>query len=219
MDISQKQDSTSTNPDNLSNAIHQSCQTLPLSNFIKCLCDGEINALIIAGEVTLAELQSAWMNIFYEYIDLCKNSDMKAVLRLNRRLLVLRNKILEINLMVRFIAVQWNEEYVDTLRSFGYRYKFNPLNKKQFTKDLDLTLSRCKRLETEKEIIELELKAYEDASLGEKPNREYIMSDVRKLTKWLNIRLDPAVITVEEFCGYKNDYHAEIRINNEKNKK
>lgn len=195
----------------MSKVLHLNCNSLPLYNFKQCFCYGNLKALRINTTLEVPEviLQNAWIDIFYQFIELTKDADMRSILRIERKLNLLRNKKLEVELMVNYLVLQWKEEYVDTLRGFGYRYKFDPLRPIEYSRDLKLILSRSERFSVEIEMLEIQLETYEAASKGNQPNESYFTHDLIMISKWLKFHINDRQITVSEFCEYKNQYNSE----------
>lgn len=229
--------STLQAPVNPLNKLHHKCKACILDPFIDAMCDGNYDGLVISGEPTPKEKELAYIDLFYEFIELIDEPDTKAILKLNRKIMDLGNKILDIRMMCGYIAtaVTGNAngyvstenmnvlpEYIERLRHYGYRYKFDITNAKAISRDLTAVATRSIKLEIDLELLQKELEAIEAKNKGEKPDRSYFMNTMTRIVEWLKVPLTTRSITVEEFCYYKRDYYRHIdRIaeQNAKNKK
>lgn len=197
-----------TNQDNSLKELHKSCETLPLSRFITCICDNDLSALIISGKHNVAELQNAWIDIYSEFVDLTETADKKAMFRLFQNILELKIKHLRVSRMVQYMAVQWDEDFVNELRGMNFRYKYDTSRPNEYSKDLNMIMTRIKSWLIEIALLEDEYNAYEEKNKGEQPKRIYFIQSLVRLAKWQGGgRIDPDKTTVAEYCMIKNDYH------------
>jgi len=70
-------------------SFHRSIQTLPLRNFIDCLCNGNLTALIISGIPKQKELELAWRDIKMQYSDALSDGEHKLYLSLIKEIGIL----------------------------------------------------------------------------------------------------------------------------------
>ena len=88
----------------------------------------------------------------------------------------------------------------------NYNYPFDPNDKVQYTKDLQLVLSRLINIKINLQIANDELESYENKFSGEKPDRNYFIQTEILLSKHNGYRINPKEITAAEFCILKNQY-------------
>jgi hypothetical protein len=217
-----KRRSTSPTPQDrsfrASHLLYLDCATLPLKKFIACLCEDNLQALVISGKPTLPELQEAWWNIYAEFIDLCAEADNIYANRLQSDVNMFKARLLKIKLMVGFLRCEYDLQYVDELRTRGFRYKFEWDNQKQYHKDLDSTLAGTKHWQLQLQLREAELEAYLDAAKGEKPSPLYFTQILIRLSDHAGFQLNPEVLTTAEFALRKKAYtdYAD-KVNKQKN--
>jgi hypothetical protein len=203
--------STSTSQDSLQNTsppwqLHKDCFSLPLANFIECLCDESYTPLIVSGDPPLDKLQEAWLGIYIQFVDLTADIDSQYIQRLDRDIKVLQLRLTRIDFCIRYLSLQYDEELVQVLRKMNFRFKFNPDNRVQYTKDLQAVIHRTSPLQMQLEMKQAELKAYQDKQKGEKPDRIYFTKILTRLGEFMHFRIDPKVTTVAEFAIMKKDY-------------
>lgn len=214
-----KQDTTSAQKeligsiiqDNSLRELHNSCHTLPLRRFMHCLCYNDIKSIIIKGMFTVEEVQQAWINIYSEFIDLSDSADKRTMFNLTRNITMLKARLLRVQLMVKYLAVEWNEEYVNDLRALNFRYKFDPQDKVKYSADLEMILTRIIGWEIDLAIMENEYQSYEDKNKGDKPSMVYFNNSLVRLGKWVGGGvINPDVISTALYCETKNQYHEYI---------
>lgn len=200
--------STNTDQGSTSRALHTSCSTLTLDRFIACYCYDNLAALIISGEFSLRELQDAWIVIYTEFIDLSYSADKKALTSLTRNIIVLEAKIMRVRCIVKYMAVQWDEEYANDLRAMNFRYKYDSSRKKEYTDDLKMVLSRMQGWEIDLAVMNDEYQSYIKKDEGEKPDEIYFIQTLTRLAKWQGGgRLAANEVSATEYLMIKNDYH------------
>lgn len=212
LNIVPKKDILGQDPENsLPCSYHDNAHTCPLSIFIKCLCDDNYNALTIAGKPTLEQLQLAWFGIYMQFVDLSGEDDIKLSLRLITTIYNLKYKILKVENMVAYLALRYDEKYIDEFKLMGYHYKFDWLKKEAYSHDLKLVLSRLNKFRIEIELHEEELKAIEGKGTGEKVDRAYFTRALVRLSNHNKYRINPAEVTVAEYCALKTEYEYYIK--------
>lgn len=219
-----KRKSSSSNPaGNSSNAfrLYRDCSELPLSpNFEDCICDSNLQSLIISGNPTEDELQQKWFDIYCEFIDLSDSTDAKLVKRIILQINVLTARLARIQTCVNTIvllsgywplakinaeAMQTYKTCIDSLRSLGFRYAYDP-EKKSFQKDIELTRSRSIEWEIQLELRDAEYQSYLQKNKGEPISRVYFTQAVVRMSAYYKYRIDKRSLTVAEFFAMKKDY-------------
>lgn len=206
MNTQQPENSMNNGPESQPNMFYTKCEQLPLSKFINCLCDENLLSLVISGNPELYELQAAWIAIYTEFIELSDEPDMKQLLRLYREVFVMKNKKLKVEMIVSYLSVQWDEDFVNDLRKMNFRYKFDATRPQEYSRDLKMILTRITKWEIDIEIYESEIAAILDKNKGGKVDRVYFTKTLVRLGNYSKYRIDPAVCTVAEFLILKSDY-------------
>lgn len=191
---------------NTSYQLHKDCFSLPLANFIECLCDETYTPLIISGDPPLDKIQEVWLSIYIQYIDLTADIDSQYIQRLDRDIKILQLRLVRIDFIVRHLVLQYDEDLVKELRKLNFRFKFNPDTRGQYLKDLQSVIHRTSPLQIQLEMKQAELKAYQDKQEGDKPDRVYFTKILTRLGEFMHYRIDPKVTSVAEFAVMKKDY-------------
>lgn len=186
-----------------------------------CLCDGNLQSLVISGQPTAQELQTNWFSIYSEFVDMSYSTDKKAIIKLAQDILQLKCKIRKIHARVKFLAAisimpiqdfkKHGDEYIQELKSWNFRYEYDPTNQRKFSSDLNMIMTRTKGMEMELALMEDEQESYNKNDVGEVPDRVYFTRTLTRLAKWQGGgRFDPEKLTVAEYCFIKSDYHEYI---------
>jgi len=199
-------------------SIYLSIDTLPLSRFIDCMVDNNLNALIISGtpESTF-QLQSAWENIQQQYTEAVGSSEFKLYLSLYKEVSLLKiecdllqsaaNILCEIqNYLVthpeapEFVLKAqtiWAAEVNKILKT---NFRFNHLDKSTYEAELNKCISRGKSIK-----IKLELKLLAFAAIqkknkgGEAMDRRYFDSMLITISDHAKYEISEN-ITVSKYC-------------------
>jgi hypothetical protein len=223
-DFAQSKNTEITTPGNTSSAyrieIFDRFDQTPLSRIIDVICDDDLTALIINNEnrasarqngmtpELLSRLQHVWLEMYSQFIELSDGIDNTYIKQLVGKINIFRARLLKVHLRVKYLSVQWDENYVNDLRAMNFRYEFNPANPKHYLRDLKLIISRCKQWELDIELWEMELNAYEKKCAGEKPSRIYFSESLMRLAKWFGGGLiNPETITGLQYSLMRRDYH------------
>lgn len=204
--------------------LRRKLRDVSVDTFADCMSEDNYTGLVIEGNATPGQLEHAWVDLFYDFVELIDEANTKHLLKLQRRIMELGNRINEIRLMCDFMAVavrhkehvsdsNWETivTYIKELRSMGYRYKFDISNEKSISRDLQGIRSRCIKLEIDLEILKIELQSVE-ASMkkGSKPDRSYFINTLRRVSEWMHSHLDAKLVNMEDFCYYKRDYYRHL---------
>lgn len=125
--------------------IYQSCATLPLDRFVKCLADKEFKALIIDGDPPDEKLAAAWSVIMVEYFDLKGDSILSVDhLRLSRDIARINNHLELVDMCVGFLADEYNANIAASLRRLGYIFSPSDTNPESYIGQLEAVISYSK---------------------------------------------------------------------------
>ncbi len=186
---------------------------LPLHNFIKVLCTGKLHYVKKLGYATNRQLAEKWEDLSEQYIDLSGETAQRFTLQLMKEIRVIDGKLEIIEACVNGLVRAYNQGLVDQLRTYGFRYKFDPTNYDQYKKDLQLTVSKAKSLlmrgkERQKELDELQPKG--EASASESEYDVYLA----ELSKHQGYRIDAKQVSVSEYLAIVKSFK---RVNTPKN--
>lgn len=181
---------------------HVSINTLPLINFINCLCDNDLSFIVISGNPSIETLQRAWGVIYEQFLDGMKDREGIRRLRLMGKINHL-NFIYElVHLCVRFLEQAYDREILDILRRhIAIVGEFNPEDVAQYFKDLQNLLTRAQSIKAQ--ILD---KTAEYAALGGKPGQkattEQFNRFIAQVSIYTKFHIDKRVVTIAEFIGY-----------------
>lgn len=188
-------------------ALHRSCDTLPLEAFIRALCEGDKSGLVISGDPTVEEIDEAWWVIYAHYVDLSQTNDIKYSLMLQNEVVMLDARLKRIDLIVKSLRIQYDLDLIEILRKdYNYRFAFQENNPVGFNRDLEAVIARSQRWDIQLQMKRGELKAYNDAQEGEKPEKVYFTTILIRLSDHAGYRLRIEDMTVAEFAIRKQDY-------------
>lgn len=146
--------------------LYRSCSELPLYNFIKILVDNNFSYLVKKQGLIKANVDEAWADIFSEYISLSNSAQQNYLLTILKDITFLNNKIILVQSIVNQLLIQHNEELVKQLRSFGFRYKYDPSNEEAYFNDLRLTITQSKSM-----LVKIDLRKAELAKLNKSESK------------------------------------------------
>lgn len=194
---------------NQTGILHRSCKALPLFNFIECYCNNDLTYLIISGEPTEAELQDAWNEILLEYLGLVKNEKSSYLFDLGKRITLLQYHIQHINDAVEILHYKYDSDIAGDLRGMGYKLSAE-YNTEEYTKQLDMIVSKCKTRVFELGELQDEYKRLDDTVTGTKQTEEDFNLTIASLSKHQGYHINKKETTLLEFCSIFNLYLKEI---------
>lgn len=193
-------------PDSSGNRFYQTIDELPLNRFIICICKHDLSVLIISGVVQLKILQETWFPIYMDFIERSEDGDVMQIMRLTREVYKLRNQKLKVEQMVDFLKVQWDEDFVNELRKMNFRYKFDPLRVKEYSRDLKLIITRLIEWEIKIDLYESEIEAIQKKNAGGDIETIYFTKRLVILGRFFKFHIDTKIITAGEYLAYWSEY-------------
>lgn len=200
-------------------ALYLSCSQLPLDRFINCLVNGDLNALIISGQPSLADIAEAWSNIFAEYLDINNDNEATYLLQLQSQLSVLSNYITEIETAIYLLSIlpnpalgqlQRTEHIIKlegVLREHGHDYTLDPSDFNDYVEKLQQVDSSLAPDRLRFETLTKEYATYLQSKEGQSVDRTYFVTMLRRLARFNKVVvIRAAEITVEEFVMMVHDY-------------
>lgn len=183
-------------------SLYQSINELPLSNFITCLVDNNLNALVKSGLPTSEVLQDTWYKIHEEYSDCIGDTETKVYLSLFKEVNQLAAKI---ELTTKILSVLQNyriKQFEDELQAIlKTNFVFDASNPVEY----DALLMRCYN-RSKSFLISFDLKNTHLQEMqkkfdgkGEKPSREYFSNTLNMLSMFNKYRICATDITTYEY--------------------
>src|SRR5581483_8044992 len=140
---------------------YRSIHSLPLINFITCICDDDLTALICEGNATNEQLAAAWETIYNEYLEAIKDENSEYIDKLTRDYNLLHTKHNVIKLLVDALTFAPVDYLIEQLkRWYELPVVLDPKDKPAFKKALALISARNQRwlndaLQIKQQIIHL----------------------------------------------------------------
>lgn len=183
---------------------YKTCAELPLDNFIEITITGDLQPLIVEGNPTTEQLQTAWSEIFMEYSDLAPNVDQTYLLNLTRDIKVIEGKLQIIQSIVNVLSETYLEKPIEILREFGFYFEYTPETLEQ---DLLNTVTQARSLLVAKQVKEGEYAKYNEDNKGKQVTRNDYENILAALSAFQGYNLDSKVLTVSRFVAIFNRYN------------
>lgn len=183
-------------------SLYESIYDLPFSNFISCIADNNLAALIKTGFPPIEALQVAWASIYEQYSDAIADNEAKLYLSLYKEITRLQIAIEEINKLVDVLKNFFVPQFITRLNKIlNTAFVFDVKNPEDYDNKLQRCLNRSKGFLINLEIKKSEFEAIKNKNEGkEKVNlREYFSSMLNILSKHNAYRINSSEITVFDY--------------------
>lgn len=120
-----------------------SCDDLPLSIFLDCLCDSKYDGLVLEGNPSDEEIRHAWMLIISEYLQL-RDKDAGELWMLTRDINRLQNHLFIVTHCTEFLRHRYSEIVAKTLRGIGYVVPNGTEERIKYTEMLNVIIEKSK---------------------------------------------------------------------------
>jgi len=192
--------------------INKTCDSVLLCDFIECTTHKKFNRIKRLKWIPIPKfiLAQAWSILFEEYCTLSRNSGYESFYEGMQKVYRLDAKLLAITCAVKALSQQYDKKCVDILNSFGYTYKFDWNNKKEYFQNLNKVIGKCKVIAVERDREKARFEALTKDSKKQDPGVDYFNTSLITLSKYMGYHLNPKEITVAEFCGMTAGYEKEI---------
>lgn len=177
-----------------------SCSDLPMLNFIKITCTGDLKWLGRCGDP-----EKTWQQIHSEYCELSGDAQSSRALELAKQIAFLSNKIYITNTIVNYMVVRGRvDELVLELQKMGYRLKYTDLEK-----DLQRTLSISKSDQIK---LNMAKEQYAKLDTGKETTEFEWYQILSALAKHRQVAvINPSMITVVEYIAMDKDLREYIK--------
>jgi len=213
-----KQKQTASNPPGV--LLHQ-CDQLPLDKFITALITGDYSVLVVSGQFTKAQLQTAWDNIYYEYLQISwRPAGTEYFIKLQSDEALLRDEVLTIELAIYYLspalapyANAYYPRIIEGLKRYGY--KITQPADGNYTQQLKVLNNKLIPKRLRLKVLQQQIDDYYNKNIkAEKPSAENFYSVLRKLSRYMGYAIRVTDITVAEYAGLLNDYMRELETQN-----
>jgi hypothetical protein len=203
--------------------VYDSIHVLTLDRFIDCVCDSNLQVLIVPGKkATIEQLKQAWRNIYEQYSDSVQDSDQKYAIKLSRDVNLLATKLNLINVIVERLELQHNPEILLELKKLlNLPGKFDPEDTLQYRKDLKMAVSLSKQFFIKLKSKEAELQNLLPVAQIGGVDRAHFDNLIIQLSKYLKFQINRRQMVTSEFVGMITEMRKdfEIQLKNAKNLK
>lgn len=192
---------------------HQTIDELPLNRFIDCMVDNNLSALIISGLPTIQQLQSAWENIFSDYIERIGTNEYRIYVALYKEINLLKVTIDQINIIAQrgdeandmkpgILRLMYSEYFANELNILlKTTCRFNYKDFKSYHAELDKCINRSKAFKIKLDLKLMNFEAIEKKNKGNtgKADRQYFVSILVTLSDYAKYQIADN-IKMSEYC-------------------
>lgn len=198
---------------------YNSCEELPLANFIKIVVDNDLSQLFKEPAKFIhkqPDLKAIWEAIFEEYNELTNSAQSRQIFSLIKDITVLQNRIQIVNDCISVIMgasdLSGYEPTINILKSYGCNFEFTNENKRE---QCEKAITVCKRylrelMEREQEYSEL------NKDDGKKVTTQDFYNSIAMLSKAMGFPIDLHNTTVSLYISYINQVKSANSIENGK---
>lgn len=180
--------------------MHNSCDTLPLSVFIDCLCDSNYTGM---GGSCEEENKSLWQDCFEEYILLVNRDNMSYSMVLTFEIMQLELIYTSVDRSIELLHQVRDNEIVELLQSEGIRLRFNDKDRASYFNDLRKARKYADRILFEIENKGKMLESLQGNNTGSKIDRQWFNDDIASLNKYLKFPINRGKTSVAMYASYK----------------
>jgi hypothetical protein len=177
---------------------------LPLDNFIRCICDKELSALIISGRPSQEQLLRSWEVIFTQFLDGMKDDKGLRKLRLTKEInrLGFDYKIIELSLT--YLDVAYDPEIAATLSRHIRVDKLDPEDRPTYERALKVVHNRAQRLKLELDEKRAEMAVLDKLSTGKSVTitRHYFDQLIGQVARYMHFYINRRKTTTGEFVSF-----------------
>lgn len=176
---------------------HQHITTLPLERFIDCLVDGNLQALVIEGEVPNDVLNEAWEAIQHQYAETLGDGEQRLYLTMFKEVNHLTITLNQIYLLCDVLSKVYVKQFATQLNSLtGKSFPFNVQDEASYEADIKKSLdaSMKYRVRLDMKLIAFnKLQQKIEAKGGDKPTREYFLSMLNVLEEHFKTKMEESM--------------------------
>jgi hypothetical protein len=187
-------------------------ENLSLDKFISCICEQKLECLVIEGSPPQSELLECWANLYSQYLDASEDSETLYIFQLQKEILLLRQKISEVENCIYFLSIIYHQGLVDIIRRNGFAVKLNPQNQTQYQSDINKIKGRLALLKLNLENKEHELDSYRKGRQAETIDKMYFNKILARLAVYKRVVvIRTKEIMTLEFVYMLKDYLQHIQ--------
>lgn len=168
--------------------------------FIRCMCDEELQALIINGRPSKEELTEAWVLLLSEYQELRGDSvDSVEQVRLSKEIWKLRSHLQLVDYCVQFLAERYSESIANSLRNLGYNFRPSENIPSFYIGLLNTIVNKTKLKYVQLQQMVKQLQEELKKGQGEKPSRDQFENTLIHIEEMQKTSYDLGIISVSKY--------------------
>lgn len=192
-------------------SLYRGCSMLPMENFIQCLCDDNLKALVIEGDVSEQKLQERWVMILAEYYEIKGDtSDGMEQWQLSRDIMRLQNHLFLLEQCIEYLKVRWSDSIADSVNKLGYPFK--PKSNEEYFTELEAVVNKAKTkyIHLQQKLKELEQQVSKLSD--KKPSRDYFDNILIHIEEMQKVTYSMDTITVQKFVLLEKKYWQHVEL-------
>lgn len=196
--------------------LYHSITQTPLSAFVKAVCDNDLQALVIEGDVPDPILKAVFIDLKTSFSEALGGTEVSVSLNLFKRISLQTTKLIQVYTLLAILREVYVKEFATELnRLLVTVFEFDPANREQYFRFLDSCSTRAKRIEVD---IELKMASYEEIQKGSgegesvAPTHEYFQEWLNTLSEHNKYQIIAEQITVYQFCDKIKRFNSYIKM-------
>lgn len=179
---------------------------LPLDRFLDCLCDGNLESLLISGKVSQAMLNATWLSLLNEYYELKGDARSNEHLMLSRDINRLRHHLSTLQRCLSFLTERYSVVVAECVTQLGY--PFDPVNKDplEYIDELNSIAARSRNKYIQLQQLMKEAEAKTDGLTDARPSREYFESVLSEVESMQHVSYDPTKLMTSRYVLLEKKY-------------
>lgn len=191
--------------------LYSRCDEIPLSNFIDCLCDNNLNRLKKNKYFPVINRwkQEAWSILGEEYSQKTDGDKYKATINITKDIYRDVCRLLAIDTCINRLVNKYDKDAADILRNFGYKLSFSADDREKYLNELAIVKKKVKII-----VLSLEKNREKYEKLSDKKaitgnERDEFINTLTILSKHQGYRINPDSTTLLEYLNILDNYKKE----------
>jgi hypothetical protein len=196
-----------------------------MEKFVACICENDINQLVVEGNPTAEELFEAWGQLFLEYCDLAEHTEVRYKFRLKMEVTCMKARIETAEACVHYLRVANDcratmpntprNGFIQCLKDIGFDYELDFNDEGQFMKDLRRIEAELMPEGLRLKAKEMEMESIQNSSTdSEAVERKYFITIFNRINNYCKREAVNMQTTVEMYCASLRDYVAALETSN-----
>jgi hypothetical protein len=179
---------------------------LLMSKFIDCYCDKKYESLIIEGEASVEQLEEAWSNIFYQFIDANSDNESIYILTLKKDISLLEYEIKLVECIASMLMINYSEKLIKMLEKLRVRVNGVDPDKSDYVVRLKKIVATLAPRKMQLQDMLSELKVYEQSIETKAVDRQVFKTMFTRLSKFQGYPVRTHEVVVSEYIAILKDF-------------